>query len=71
MFVGQEVAQISQKHFPSKHPSHIEPPVKAKDNKKVNPTKKKQVLGSKNVTTINVPLDSPSMGTRSEKNTII
>jgi len=49
------------------HPSHIEPPVKAKDNKKVNPTKKKQVLGIKNVRPTNVPLDSPSMGTRSKK----
>ena len=49
------------------HPSHIEPSVKAKGNKKVKPTKKKQVLGSKNVTTTHVPLDSPSMGTRSKK----
>jgi len=49
------------------HPSHIEPPVKAKDNKKVKPIEKKQGLGSKNVRTTNVPLDSPSMGTRSKK----
>ena len=33
------------------HPSHIEPPVKAKGNKKVKPTKKKQGLGTKNVRT--------------------
>jgi hypothetical protein len=51
------------------HPSYIEPPVKAKGNKKVDPTKKKQVLGSKNVITTNVPLDSSFMGTRSKKNT--
>jgi len=49
------------------HPSHIEPPVNAKGNKKVKPTKKKQVLGSKNARTTNVPLDGPSMGTRSKK----
>jgi len=33
------------------HPSHIEPPVNAKGNKKVKPTKKKQGLGTKNVRT--------------------
>ena len=49
------------------HPSHIEPPVKTKGNKKVKPTKKKQGLGNKNVGTTNVPLDSPSMGARSRK----
>jgi hypothetical protein len=44
----------------------MEPPVKAKSNKKVKPTKK-QGLGSKNVRTTNVPFDSPSMGARSKK----
>lgn len=49
------------------YPSHIKQPMKSKGIKKVKPTKKKQGLGTKDVRTSNVPLDSHSMGTRSKK----
>ena len=49
------------------YPSHMEQPVKAKVTKKVKPIKKKKVPSTKDVNTSSVPLDSPSMGTRSKK----
>jgi hypothetical protein len=47
----------------------MEQPVKAKVTKKVKPIKKK-VPSAKDVNTSSVPLDSPSMGTRSKKKKI-
>jgi hypothetical protein len=41
--------------------------VKAKVTKKVKPIKKKKVPSTKDVNTSSVPLDSPSMDTRSKK----
>jgi hypothetical protein len=49
-------------------PSHMQQPVKSKVvTKKVKPTEKKKVPSTKNVNTSSVPLDIPSMGTRSKK----
>jgi len=46
----------------------MEQPVKAKVTKKVKPIKKKKLPSTnKDVNTSSVPLDSPSMGTRSKK----
>jgi hypothetical protein len=45
----------------------MEQPVKAKVTKKVKPIKEKKVPSTKDVNTSSVPLDSPSMGTRSKK----
>jgi len=42
------------------YPSHIEQPVKV--TKKVKPIKNKKGLGTKDVNTSKMPLDSPSMG---------
>jgi hypothetical protein len=50
--------------------SHMEQPVKTKVTKKVKPIKKKKVPSTKDVNTSSVPLDSPSMGTRSKKKKI-
>jgi hypothetical protein len=44
----------------------MEQPVKSKVTKKVKPIKKKKVPSAKDVNTSSVPLDSPSMGTRSK-----
>lgn len=49
------------------YPSYMEQPVHAKVTKKVKPIKKKKLPSTKNVNTSSVPLDSPSMCTRSKK----
>lgn len=49
------------------YPSYMEQPAQTKVTKKVKPIKKKKLPSTKNVNTSSVPLDSPSMCTRSKK----